>query len=257
MRKLHIITAIFAAIAGGSLCSCNEYSDEIQGIGKRVTVLEDSVLAVQNTLETLMKLEAAMQENGVIKQIITNKDGSTTLEFTDGREPITFVCGANGTEAELLLGVEKDTDGHYYWTFNDTWLTDDDGNKISAEPKNGKDGADGKDGKDADPVEGELILPQVRINEGTRIWEISTDGGKTWRSTGVNADGQDGRNGRNGKDGRDGNPGKDGVNGKDGTGDPVVFDARISSDGRYLILTVLVTNEDGEIEVKVIRLLIA
>ena len=33
----------------------------------------------------------------------------------------------------------------------------------------------------------DAIAPQVRINADTNEWEISTDGGKTWNSTGVKA----------------------------------------------------------------------
>ena len=54
------------------------------------------------------------------------------------------------------------------------------------------------DGKDA-------VSPQVRINPETGFWEISTDDGQTWTSTGTPASGRDGRDGEDGKDGRDGN----------------------------------------------------
>lgn len=39
------------------------------------------------------------------------------------------------------------------------------------------------------------IAPQVRINTDTNEWEISTDGGKTWASTGVTATGEKGADG--------------------------------------------------------------
>ena len=39
------------------------------------------------------------------------------------------------------------------------------------------------------------IAPQVRINTETNEWEISTDGGKTWTSTGVTATGEKGTDG--------------------------------------------------------------
>ena len=247
MRKLHIFTAC-AVILGCCLCSCNEYGDDIQGIGKRVVVLEDSVLRVQNTLETLAKLQKAMATYGVVKNIVSNKDGSTTLEFLDGREPITFVNGENGKPAEMLLEVARDdSDGHYYWKFNGEWLTDEDGNRLSAEPKDGKDGKDGvdgkdgKDGTDAEPSDGEIILPQARINPDTRFWEISVDGGQTWKSTGVYADGRDGKDGRDGRDGKNGTDGKDGKDGTDGSEDPIIINATYTD--RFIILTIRIGNE--------------
>ncbi len=45
--------------------------------------------------------------------------------------------------------------------------------------------ATGENGKDA-------VAPQVRINEETNEWEISTDSGLTWETTGVKATGKDG-----------------------------------------------------------------
>ena len=44
------------------------------------------------------------------------------------------------------------------------------------------------------------VAPQVRINPTSKEWEISIDGGTTWTSTNVVAQGKDGENGENGKD---------------------------------------------------------
>lgn len=70
-----------------------------------------------------------------------------------------------------------------------------------------------------DPAASEST-PMLRINEKNNKWEISTDGGKTWKNTGVSAtgkDGADGSAGANGEDGKDGENGKDGANGENGT----------------------------------------
>ena len=77
----------------------------------------------------------------------------------------------------------------------------------------------------------------MRINTDTNEWEISTDSGQTWKSTGVKATGEKGEKGDTGaqgiqgekgdkgdtgatgaagKDGTDGNDGNDGNDGKDG-----------------------------------------
>ena len=250
MRKQHIITA-FAVIASCTLCSCNEYIDDLQGIGKRVEVLEDSVLSVQNTLETLTQLQKAMETYGVVSNIIQNSDGSTTLEFVDGRTPITFVNGADGKEAEVLLGVAKGPDGKYYWVFNGEFLRDENGNPILADPldgKDGKDGVDGKDGKDAEPTGANVVVPQIRINPSTRNWEISTDGGKSWEDTGVCADGKDGEDGKDGKDGEDGKDGHDGANGEDGTPDGIFISATYTDN--YIIFTLYFNGKITTVKLK-------
>lgn len=47
----------------------------------------------------------------------------------------------------------------------------------------------------------DAIAPQIRINTDTNLWEISTDGGKTWTSTGVKATGDKGNTGAQGPQG--------------------------------------------------------
>lgn len=172
---------------------------------------------------------------------------------------------------------------------------------------NGKDGADGKDGANGDNGKdgvgikkteinalGELVItytddtadnlgvivsdnggagtsadaPRVQINSTTNEWEISTDGGKTWASTGVKATGEKGKDGVDGVDGEDGvgvsgaeidvndhliiklsdntsidvgvvvgSDGKDGTNGKDGVG---IKNVTVSDEG---ILNVTLDND--------------
>ena len=41
----------------------------------------------------------------------------------------------------------------------------------------------------------DAIAPQVQINATTNEWEISTDGGKNWKSTGIKATGEKGDRG--------------------------------------------------------------
>lgn len=232
MRKPYIILAL-AIVSASALTSCKEYYDDVENIGKRVVVLEDSTLAVQNinTRDLLIRLTEAVRTYGIVKEIVKNADGTTSLVFTDDRDPITFVNGkdgedgSDGKDASVLLKPVLDTDGNYYWAYDGWWLRDEDGNKVPATPtdgkdgKNGEDGVDGKDGKDAEPTSGNIILPMMRINEITRTWEISLDGGLNWRNTGKPADGKDG------KDGKDGDDGKNGSDGVDGTSDEVVISA--------------------------------
>ena len=131
--------------------------------------------------------------------------------------------GANGYTP--VVSVKLGDDGVYYWTIDGEWLYDANGNKVRASAQDGKDGqdgapgADGKDGEDGkDGVNGtdgkdgqdgtdgkdgqdgtdgkdgkdgrDGNTPQLRINPVTNEWEVSTDGGITWFSTGVKATGE-------------------------------------------------------------------
>lgn len=77
--------------------------------------------------------------------------------------------------------------------------------------KNGVDGQDGKDGKDG-------ITPMLRINETSKLWEVSYDSGTSWRSLGVSSEAGEGAKGDKGDPGKDGVDGKDGKDGADGVG---------------------------------------
>lgn len=98
------------------------------------------------------------------------------------------------------MGIERDTDGLYYWTTNGEWVLDSEGNKIRANGQDGADGSNGEDGKDGqDGKDGKNgITPQLNIEDG--YWYVSYDNGiqwtKLWKATGT-----DGKDGANGKDG--------------------------------------------------------
>ena len=111
--------------------------------------------------------------------------------------------GENGKDADAPnISAKEGPDGNLYWTLNGKFIVTPDGNMVRANGKDGKDGENGKDGK--------AIVPKLRINPDTIIWEISYDGGYTWESTGTYAKGKDG------EDGSVGPKGTDGINGKDG-----------------------------------------
>jgi len=192
---------IYSMMAGGWLlaaclatvsCSKYEYTDALQGLGKRVEVLEQKTLSANTLIENLRQIVAIVEQQGYVRSVATNVDGTYTITFSDGKS-VTLRdgrVGTDGEEAALQISAEKGPDGIYYWTLNGSWLLDENGQKIQAGARDGKDGKDGKS-----TSEQSLSVPQVRINPDTRLWEISTDGGKTWNDTGVAADGKDGKNG--------------------------------------------------------------
>lgn len=81
-------------------------------------------------------------------------------------------CG----EAVSVASALVDQDGNLILTMSD-------GTQQNVGWVAGEDGVDGQNGIDA-------IAPQIRINPTTNMWEISTDGGKNWNSTDVNAKGE-------------------------------------------------------------------
>ena len=195
MRKLFVILTV--ALVGVLLTSC-EYDDtnlwnEIDGVKDRVTALEEAVEKTNGDIVALQTIVNALQKNVFVTAVNTNADGCT-ITFSDG-ETVTISNGKDGKDATNapVISVKQDTDGNYYWTLDGEWLLVD-GEKVRANGSDGANGQNGENGKDA-------VAPQVRINDTTKEWEISTDGGVTWVSTSVVAEGKDGTAGSNGANG--------------------------------------------------------
>lgn len=159
--------------------------------------LNTNIISIQAILN-------ALQERDYIKNVIplisNGKEIGYSIVF--GKSPsISIYHGKDGNNGESgsipQIGVKKDLDNIYYWTLNDDWLTDSDGNKIIAQGQDGKDGIDGAPGQDgADGTDG--ITPQIKIENGN--WMMSMDNGNSWTTLGK-ATGEDGKDGENGSDG--------------------------------------------------------
>lgn len=193
MRKF-LCLALSATVALVAMVGCS-YDDtslwnEIENVKDRVETLEEAVIKTNEDIVALQTIVNALQKNVYVVSVTPTADGYT-IHFSDGTtaEIKNGKDGANGTNAPVI-SVKQDTDGNYYWTMDGEWLMVD-GERIRA---NGIDGEDGSDGEDA-------VAPQLRINDTNKEWEISTDGGQTWTSTGIVAEGKDGENGANGEDG--------------------------------------------------------
>ena len=249
MKKLIII--ISAALVGLSACSYDDTGlvNRVENLENRVTALEklckemnSNITALQTIVEALQNNDyvtgvTPVEENGVVVgytitfvksapiTIYHGKDGKDGANGSDGKDGVDGVDGKDGYTP--VIGVEKDSDGIYYWTLDGEWLTDNEGNKIKAVGVDGKDGVDGEDGKDGadgedgkDGADGEDgkdgqngndgangkdgITPQLKIEND--YWYISYDNGASWTQLGkaTGEDGQDGANGSNGLDGEDG-----------------------------------------------------
>ena len=225
MKKTFLI--LLAFIAGFSLYSCNEYTDDLQGLGKRVEALEDSSLKffdINKSIETLMFVA---ETSGFVTSVIEEEDGTYKINlkgYFNGSNVLTdstivLRMGVDGTELSDMLSVTKVGDT-YYWVLNGELLLDDSGKPV---PVKGKDGKDGIDGKDADSDPSEYVLPKMYIND-YGVWMISNDGGKTWINTGQAA------------------------NGKDGKDDPIVIGVDNTSED-YIVITVHINGQNRDLTI--------
>ena len=205
MRKNYrYIFLLIAALTVGA-CDKYNYTDNLQGLGKRVEWLEENAKKLNDQVEALNEIIIAIQTDGFVTSVKSLTDGTYQITFSNGkivtlRNGKDGKDGKDGEEKAMLINVEKGKDGLYYWVINGKPLLDEDGNPVLAgaidgkNGKDGKDGIDGTDGKDGKSIgEQATYVPQMRINPSTRNWELSNDGGKTWVNTGVYADGKDGK----------------------------------------------------------------
>lgn len=212
----------------------NERLDNLEG---RLSRLETLVNEMNSNISSLQGIVTAMQAGDYITSVTPlTENGETigySISFAKG-DPITIYHGKNGANGENgqdgkdgengkdgldghtpVIGIKQDIDGIWYWTLDDEWLLDANGQKVRAVGIDGKDGANGQDGQNgtdgkdgADGKDGQNgtdgkdgITPQLMIQDG--YWYISMDNGQTWAQLGK-ATGEDGKDGTNGKDGKDG-----------------------------------------------------
>lgn len=186
------------------LSSC-EYDDgkiwdSVHGLEDRVAKLEELCKQMNTNISSLQTIVTALKNNdyvtGVTPVLQNGKEVGYTITFSKS-SPITIFHGkdgANGSGHTPVIGVKRDTDGVYYWTLDGSWLTDERGDKIKAEGKDGKDGSDGEDGSDGTNGN-DGITPKFKIEND--YWFISYDGGDTWTQVGK-ATGEDGKDGEDG-----------------------------------------------------------
>ena len=182
MSKFWAVLLIGGLSLGMSDCAKDDIDDirkELQEHDSRLASLEEWQQSVNTSIASLQGLVSALEDKDYVTGVTPLEDGTGYVISFLKSGNVTIKHGEKG--ASPVISVKKDTDGKYYWTVNGQWLLDGD-KKM---PVTGEKGETGDKGADA-------VAPQVRINAGTNEWEISTDGGTNWTTTGVKATGDQG-----------------------------------------------------------------
>ena len=205
MKKFfHSLLAAMMLLAVG----CGEAYDDSALTGRvnkledRVEQLEQLCKQMNTNISSLQTIVNALQKNVTITNVSPITEGGKTIGYTitfsDGKS-ITIYNGTDGQDGSgstPTIGVEKDSDGCYYWTLNGDWLLDKNGNKVKAQGTDGKDGQDGQDGTNGtngtngtdgedgkDGTDGkDGVTPKLKIENG--YWYVSYDNGATWTNLG-------------------------------------------------------------------------
>lgn len=202
IRKVWIACSMVCACMFG-LSSCgDDYDDselrgDIENLESRITAIEEWQKSVNTDIRSLQNLVEALEDKDYVTAVTPLEDGTGYVISFLKSGNVTIKHGEQGEKGEdgttPVISVKQDSDGKHYWTVNGEWLLDN-GNKMPVTGEKGDKGDKGDKGADA-------IAPQVRINTDTNLWEISTDGGKTWTSTGIKATGDKGNTGEQGPQG--------------------------------------------------------
>lgn len=163
---------IFSAII--TLISCSTFDHEaileqLRDHEERILKLETMCNQLNSNMEATQTILAALEQNDYITNVTKIMEGGVevgySLTFAKGGT-ITIYHGQSGEAAPApKIGIRKASDGEYYWTSDDQWLTDENGDMI---PASVPDDADGK-----------YTTPLFRVTEG--VWYVSFDNGNSWR----------------------------------------------------------------------------
>ena len=160
------------------LFSCNtaDYDailEQLRDHEERIQKLESLCNQLNSNIEAVQTILEALEQNDYITDITKITEAGIeigySITFAKGGT-VNIYHGSNGSDAPApKISIRKASDGEYYWTADDEWLTDENGNKIPATVP--------------DDPDGQYITPHFRVAEG--IWYISLDNGNTWQEAGV------------------------------------------------------------------------
>ena len=136
----------------------------------RLKKIETQVSQMNENISSFLKTVTALEAGDRIISVNPLEDGSGyTIDFSktgsiviyngkDGEDGDDGKPGQNGHSP--VIGVKQDSDGIYYWTVDEEYLLDKDGNKIAATAH--------------------ISTPRVQLSADGQHYEISFDNGTTW-----------------------------------------------------------------------------
>ena len=168
-RTFTILLTILLLVLTG--CQHEEIWDKLNDHEQRIEQLEKQCRDLNSNIEAVQKILQALQEHDYVTEVMKIMENGVEVGYSitfAKSGTITIYHGTDGTDgaagATPQIGIKKASDGAYYWTVDDEWLTDDNGNMIPATV--------------SDP-DGGYVTPQFRVYEG--VWYVSYDNGNSWR----------------------------------------------------------------------------
>ena len=169
MNMKKYISILLAALLLVVSCDHAAIWEELQDHKERIEKLEAECDRLNSNVEAMQVVLEALQTNDYVTDIVKVVENGVEvgycITFAKGGK-VTIYHGTDGSDGSApKVGIQKASDGQYYWTVDGDWMTDDEGAKIPAVV--------------ADDGDGRYITPQFRISDG--VWYISYDNGNSWR----------------------------------------------------------------------------
>ena len=166
MRKL--IYIIFATLVALVSCNTADYEsilEQLRDHENRIQKLEALCTQLNSNIEAVQTILTALEENDYIVDVTKIAEDGVEIgySFTFANSgTINIYHGNNGADGSTpKIGIRKASDGEYYWTSDDEWMTDESGDKIPAAYSDASSNT-----------------PLFRVSD--EIWYISFDNGNTW-----------------------------------------------------------------------------
>ena len=166
MKRFITIILAFAAVLSCQRFDYESILEQLRDHEERITKLETLCNQLNSNISAVKTIIEVMQSSDYVTNVMKIVENGAEVGYSitfSKSGTINLYHGADGSTPKI--GIQKASDGEYYWTADDEWMTDEEGNMIPAAY------VDGGDGR--------YITPQFRIAEG--VWYISYDNGNSWR----------------------------------------------------------------------------
>ena len=168
MKKLITLLCSTVVLSLGA-CQHDDIWDKLNEHDEKLEQLEKQCRELNSNVESLQTMLLALQQNEYVTEVKKIVEDGVEVGYSITFSKSGTITIMNGTESTApVIGVKKHTDGLYYWTADGEWMTDDQGNMISATVAD---------------TNGNYVVPQFRITNG--VWYVSYDNGGEWRKLDV------------------------------------------------------------------------
>ena len=167
MMIRHIAKLMLASLLLAVSCQHEDIWDKLNDHEQRIEQLEKQCKELNANVMAMQAVLTALQSNDYVTEVMKVVENGVEVGYSltfAKAGTVTLYHGTDGADAVApRIGVKKASDGSYYWTSGDDWLTTDDGSKIPATVAS----------------DGAYVTPQFRVVDGE--WYVSFDNGNSWR----------------------------------------------------------------------------